>query len=323
MHRIFVPIYQYFQKHKGLLYGLLAASALVFLFFGTRLRYEEDIIKLMPRSSLDSELAFSDIGLKDKIFIQITSRDPEQPLDTWTLGSYVDEFTDAVRSRDTAGCYIVGILSALEVETALGAMDYGFEHLPTFIDTAYYDDFAAALEPAAVEAQMQRNVELIEADMTGETTQLVCTDPFGLRNLFLADILPEEGGSIGGFTVVDGHFFCPDQTVALAFITPAFTQTDSYNSIRFSRILNQERKTFEATHPDARVLFHGTPLGAVSNSGTIKRDLALTVGISLVIILVILLLCFRRGTFIFHMIAPVVYGTFFALACLYWIKGSM
>jgi predicted RND superfamily exporter protein len=323
MHRIFVPIYQYFQKHKGLLYGLLAASALVFLFFGTRLRYEEDIIKLMPRSSLDSELAFSDIGLKDKIFIQITSRDPEQPLDTWTLGSYVDEFTDAVRSRDTAGCYIVGILSALEVETALGAMDYGFEHLPTFIDTAYYDDFAAALEPAAVEAQMQRNVELIEADMTGETTQLVCTDPFGLRNLFLADILPEEGGSIGGFTVVDGHFFCPDQTVALAFITPAFTQTDSYNSIRFSRILNQERKTFEAAHPDARVLFHGTPLGAVSNSGTIKRDLALTVGISLVIILVILLLCFRRGTFIFHMIAPVVYGTFFALACLYWIKGSM
>ena len=323
MHRIFVPIFRYFQKHKGLLYGLLVVSALVFVFFGTRLRYEEDILKLMPRSSLDSELAFSDIGLKDKIFIQITAADPQQPVDTWTLGSYVDDFTDAVRGRDTVGQYIVGILSALEVETALGAMDYGFEHLPAFIDTSYYEDFAEALTPAAVEAQMQNNVALIEADMTGETTRLVCTDPFGLRNLFLADILPEEGGSIGGFTVVDGHFFCPDQTVALAFITPAFRQTDSYNAIRFSRILNQERKAFEAAHPDARILFHGTPLGAVSNSGTIKRDLVLTVGISLLIILVILLVCFRRGTFIFHMIVPVIYGTFFALACLYWIKGSM
>ena len=323
MHRIFVPIYRYFQKHKGLLYGLLAVSTLVFIFFGTRLRYEEDILKLMPRSSLDSELAFSDIGLKEKIFIQITAADPEQPVDTWTLGSYVDEFTDAVRDRDTVGQFIVGILSALEVETALGAMDYGFEHLPAFIDTSYYAAFAEALTPAAVEAQMQNNVALIEADMTGETTQMVCTDPFGLRNLFLADILPEEGSSIGGFTVVDGHFFCPDQTVALAFITPAFRQTDSYNAIRFSRILNQERKVFEAAHPDARILFHGTPLGAVSNSGTIKRDLVLTVGISLLIILVILLVCFRRGTFIFHMIVPVIYGTFFALACLYWIKGSM
>ena len=323
MHRIFVPIYRYFQKHKGLLYGLLAASLLVFIFFGTRLRYEEDILKLMPRSSLDTELAFSDIGLKDKIFIQITSRNPEEPADAGTLGRYVDEFTDAVRGRDTAGQYIVGILSALDVETALGAMDYGFEHLPAFIDTSFYGAFAAALEPDAVEARMRRNVELLEADMTGDATQLVCTDPFGLRDFFLADILPEAGGGIGGFTMVDGHFFCPDQTVALAFITPAFSQTDSYNSLRFSRILNQERKTFETAHPDARILFHGAPLGAVSNSGTIKRDLAMTIGISLLVILAILLACFRRGTFIFHMIAPVVYGTFFALACLYWIKGSM
>ena len=323
MHRIFVPLYRYFQKHKGLLYVLLAASLLVFIFFGTRLRYEEDILKLMPRSSLDTELAFSDIGLKDKIFIQITSRNPEEPADAGTLGSYVDAFTDAVRERDTTGQYIVGILSALDVETALGAMDYGFEHLPAFIDTSYYGAFAAALEPDAVEDRMRRNVELLEADMTGDVTQLVCTDPFGLRDLFLADILPEAGGGIGGFTMVDGHFFCPDQTVALAFITPAFSQTDSYNSLRFARILNQERKAFEAAHPDARILFHGAPLGAVSNSGTIKRDLAMTIGISLLVILAILLVCFRRGTFIFHMIAPVVYGTFFALACLYWIKGSM
>ena len=323
MQRIFVPIYRYFQKHKGLLYGLLAASLVVFIFFGARLRYEEDIIKLLPRSSLDSELAFGDIGLKDKIFVQIMAADPEEPLDTWTLGSYVDEFTDAVRARDTTGQYIVGILSGLDIETGLGAMDYGFEHLPAFIDTSYYSAFAAALEPGAVEAQMVENVALIEADMTGETTQLVCTDPFGLRNIFLADLLPEEGSGIGGYTVENGHFFCPDKSVALAFITPAFTQTDSYHSIRFARILNKERKIFEQAHPDARILFHGTPLGAVSNAGTIKSDLAWTVGISLLIIVIILLACFRRGTFIFHMVVPVLYGTVFALACLYWIKGSM
>ena len=323
MHRIFVPIYRYFQRHKGLLYGLLAASLLLFIYFGAQLRYEEDIVKLLPRASLDSELAFSDIALKDKIFVQILAADPEEPLDTWTLGSYVDEFTDAVRGRDTCGQYIVGILSGLDVETALGAMDYGFEHLPAFIDTSYYPAFAAALEPTAVEAQMTQNVALIESDMTGETTQLVCTDPFGLRNLFLADLLPEEGGTIGGYTLEEGHFFCPDKTVALAFITPAFTQTDSYHSIRFSRILNQERKAFETAHPDARILFHGTPLGAVSNSGTIKRDLAWTVGISLLIIVIILLACFRRGAFILHLVVPAIYGAAFALACLYWVKGSM
>ena len=191
MHRVFVPIYRFFRSHKALLYVLLALSTLVFVFFGTKLRYEEDVAKLLPRSSVESELAFSDIGLKDKIFIQITSADAETPLDTWTLSDYIDEFTDALEQRDSTGKYIRSILRSLDAETAIGAMDYGFEHLPSLIDTGFYEAFAAALEPAALDAQMARNLELIESDMTGETTRLVCTDPFALRDIFLARLMPE------------------------------------------------------------------------------------------------------------------------------------
>ena len=325
MHRVFVPIYRFFRSHKALLYVLLALSTLVFVFFGAKLRYEEDVAKLLPRSSVESELAFSDIGLKDKIFIQITSADAETPLDTWTLSDYIDEFTDALEQRDSTGKYIRSILRSLDAETALGAMDYGFEHLPSLIDTGFYEAFAAALEPAALDAQMARNLELIESDMTGETTRLVCTDPFALRDIFLARLMPEGAmdGSVGDYTIENSHFFCPDRTVALAFLSPSFQQTDSGTSTKFARILNQERKAFEAAHPDARIYFHGAPLGAVSNAGTIKQDLVWTVGISLLVILTILLLAFHRLRFIAHLLLPVVYGTFFALACVYWIKGYM
>ena len=325
MHRVFVPIYRFFRSHKALLYVLLALSTLVFVFFGTKLRYEEDVAKLLPRSSVESELAFSDIGLKDKIFIQITAADAETPLDTWTLSDYIDEFTDALEQRDSTGKYIRSILRSLDAETALGAMDYGFEHLPSLIDTGFYEAFAAALEPAALDAQMARNLELIESDMTGETTRLVCTDPFALRDIFLARLMPEGAmdGSVGDYTIENSHFFCPDRTVALAFLSPSFQQTDSGTSTKFARILNQERKAFEAAHPDARIYFHGAPLGAVSNAGTIKQDLVWTVGISLLVILTILLLAFHRLRFIAHLLLPVVYGTFFALACVYWIKGYM
>ncbi len=325
MHRVFVPIYRFFRSHKALLYVLLALSTLVFVFFGTKLRYEEDVAKLLPRSSVESELAFSDIGLKDKIFIQITSADAETPLDTWTLSDYIDEFTGALEQRDSTGKYIRSILRSLDAETALGAMDYGFEHLPSLIDTGFYEAFAAALEPAALDAQMARNLELIESDMTGETTRLVCTDPFALRDIFLARLMPEGAmdGSVGDYTIENSHFFCPDRTVAMAFLSPSFQQTDSGTSTKFARILNQERKAFEAAHPDARIYFHGAPLGAVSNAGTIKQDLVWTVGISLLVILTILLLAFHRLRFIAHLLLPVVYGTFFALACVYWIKGYM
>ena len=323
MHRIFLPLYHYFQKHRGLLYLLLAGSFLLFLFFGLKLRYEEDIVKLLPRSSTDNELAFSDIGLKDKVFIQVTSADPANPLDPATLGAYMDEFCEALQQQDSTGRYITGILHDLDMGTMLGAIDYGFEHLPSFIDTSLYAAFAAALEPEAVEKAMQDNLALLEADETGEITQLVTMDPLGLRNILVGQLMPEDGVSAGGFTLDEGHFFCPDKTVALAFLSPGFNSLDSGAGTKFYRLMNRTRKDFEAAHPDARVLAHGTPLGSVSNASTIKGDLLMTVGISLLVILVILLLSFHSWTFIWQQIVPILYGAFFSLACVYWIKGYM
>ena len=122
MHRIFVPLYRYFQRHKTALYLLLIGSFLLFLAFGVRLRYEEDIVKLLPRSSTDSELAFSDIGLKDKVFIQVTSADPANPLDPATLAAYMDEYCEALLQRDSATHYITGILHDLDMGMMLGAV---------------------------------------------------------------------------------------------------------------------------------------------------------------------------------------------------------
>ena len=323
MHRIFLPLYHYFQKHRGFLHLLLAGSFLLFLFFGLKLRYEEDIVKLLPRSSTDNELAFSDIGLKDKVFIQVTSADPSNPLDPATLGAYMDEYCDALLQQDSTGSFITGILHDLDMGTMLGAIDYGFEHLPSFIDTSLYAAFAAALEPEAVEKAMQENLALLEADETGEITQLVTMDPLGLRNILLGQLMPENGVSAGGFTIDEGHFFCPDKTVALAFLSPGFNSMDSGAGTKFYRLMNRTRKDFEAAHPDARVLAHGTPLGSVSNASTIKGDLLMTVGISLLVILVILLLSFHSWTFIWQQIVPILYGAVFSLACLYWIKGYM
>ena len=323
MHRIFLPLYRYFHKHRTALYLLLAGSFLLFLAFGLRLRFEEDIVKLLPRSSTDSELAFSDIGLKDKVFIQITSADPANPLDPVTLGGYMDEYCEALLQRDSATHYITGILHNLDMGTMLGAMDYGFEHLPCFIDTSLYAAFEAALEPEAVEAAMQRNLELLEADETGETSQLVTMDPLGLRDILLNELMPGDGGSVGGYTIEDGHFFCPDKTVALAFLSPGFNSMDSHAGTQFYRLMLRERKVFEAAHPEARVLAHGTPLSSVSNASTIKGDLLMTVGLSLLVILVILLLSFHSWTFIWQQIVPILYGAVFALACMYWIKGFM
>ena len=322
MHKIFLPIYHFFKDHKALMYVLMIASTVVFFYFGLHLHLEEDIIKLLPRSSTDNELAFSEIELKDKVFIQVTSRDPEQPVPASVLGASVEEFCDILEKKDSTTKYIAGILSSLDTDLAFSAMDFGLTHLPSFVDTAWYKDIEALLDKDAIDRQMAENYHLIMADETGMDSQLVSMDPIGLRNVVLNRFMGEEG-AIGGFTMEDGHLFCPDKTVALAFLSPSFDPMDSGKAGKMVRMIARAQREYEQAHPDLKLYIHGNPQGSVSNAGTIKNDVYWTVGLSLLIILIIILYSFHSLTFVWQQVMPIAYGTAFSMACMYWIKGYM
>ena len=318
MHKIFLPIFRYFEKHKPLMYIILAVTSLVFLFFGMKLKYEEDISKLLPSSSVESQLAFSSIQLKDKIYIQITSAD--EPLSPEVLIERTDEFAELLFKTDSTGKFISNILYEIEPEMGINALDFVLEHIPSFVDTSAYQAFNKALEPEAAAAQMDENYELLMADETGDITQMIGYDPLNLKDAVIGDMLES---AIGGMNIIDGHLFCPDSTVALAYLAPAFNSLDSKTSSQFSRMLARIQKQFEADHPDVKVYAHGDPIGSVSNARRIRTDLVVTVGISLLLILILMNLCFKSFEFIWKTLLPIIYGTAFSMACIYWIKGEM
>ena len=318
MHIVFLPLYHFFRNHKILMYLIMVVTTLVFLFFGLRLHFEEDISKLLPSSSVESQLAFGSIQLKDKIYIQVTSTDEHLSPDL--LAERTDEFIDLLYKKDSTSHYIGNVLYKMEPETAINALDFVLEHIPSFIDTAAYQDFEKALEPEAIEKQMWVNYEQMMEDETGDITQAIMYDPLNLRNVVLGNVLQ---GAVGGFNLIDNHLFCPDSTVALAFLAPSFRSLDSQSATRFSKMLSQALQEFNASHPDVKVHAHGDPMGSVSNAGRIRSDLIVTVGISMVLILLLIGLCFRSFPFIWKLLLPILYGTAFSLACIYWIKGEM
>ena len=318
MHRIFLPIYHFFRDRKALMYILMLVSGAAFLFFGLRLHFEEDITKLLPESSVESQLAFSSIQLKDKIYIQVTSAD--EPLPPEVLAERTDEFVNLLFEKDSTDHFISNILYKLEPDVAINALDFVLEHIPSFIDTSAYATFEKMMEPEAVHEQMWVNYNLMMEDETGEVTQAIAYDPLNLRAAVLGDMLE---GAVGSFNLIDGQLFSPDSTVALAFLAPAFRSLDSWASTNFSKMLSKAQKEFEAAHPDVKVHAHGDPIGSVSNAGRIRADLFLTVGISIVLILILIGLCFRSLSFIWEMLLPIIYGAAFSLACIYWLKGGM
>lgn len=322
MHRIFIPIYRFFQKHKGLMYALMLGSFIFFAIFGVRIQLKEEIVKLLPDSALNNELAFTEVAIKDKVFIQLLSAEGADSLSTKQLGEYMDKYISQLSDADSSSHLIKEILYKLDADMALGAMDYAFNHVPSFVDTSLYKSIDKAMSLEEMDRQMAQNYEIVMEDEEGTATTMVATDPLNLREVLLGSVMPSDG-SVGAYVIDEGHFFCKDKSVALAFMSPNFDGMDSRSATRLLKTFQKATKAFESENPEVKVYYFGNALGGASNAGTLKRDLFKTVGLSLIIILVFILLCFHDWSFIWQQVVPVAYGTAFAAACMFWIKSYM
>ena len=321
MHRIFLPIYRFFKDHKVLMYTLTVVSAIVFAFFGLKMKYEENLLKLFPLEDSESELAFENLRVKDKMFVQITGA--RERLDPVDLAALMDEFMESLEERDERRGLIGNALYRLEDDMVVNALGFAMEHVPSFVDTTCYAAFDELLSAEAIRKQMKINKKQMAADETGDITQMVTSDPLGMLPVIGKKMLERAGGSASRFAFVENHLFSPDSTVALAFVTPNFNSLDSGTGTLFVGMLEDEIASFKEAHPEADVLFHGNVAASTNHSRRIKKDLWISLTISLILIVFILVLFFKSGTILWQNIVPILYGAIFALACMFWLKGGM
>ncbi len=330
------------------MWTLMLGSAIVFAVFGLQLRYEENIIKLLPQTgnSAEYEVVFGNLKVKDKVFIQIAPKGftaekvgSEAVLDAETLCACCDEFIDSLTVHD-GGRYIASVLSCLDDDTMMSVMDYVIAEFPTFVAPECYASFDSLLTWESIRARMAANKALLDRDEDGTLEMLVSYDPAGLRYGMLASLkdimggtavagsyetVSEDGTKTGktGMTLRNRHLFTKDGNVVMAFVAPGFNYMDSQASADFVKMIETEIGSFEARHPEAEVFMHGSPAMSANNSRRIKADLAMTVGISLLLIILLISFFFKNKSSLILLLAPVAYGTLFALALMYWIRGSM
>lgn len=323
MENLFIKIYEFLKPKRWLTYTLILLSVALFGFYASKVEFEEDISKLLPATDAESSsgLAFADLKVKDKIFIQIVARE-EGSVDIQQMAEVCDMFMSELLMRDTATHYINDALYSIDDDLMINGLDYLLTYLPTFVDTTMYAHFDSLLTDEAIANRMAENYDLLFNEGRTELLDLVQQDPAGLRYVFLeAGVLDNLKGA--GFSVVDGHLFSPDSTVSMAFISPNLSSMDSKAGNKLVELIEEVRDEVEAEHTDVDIYFHGAPVQSVFNSRQIKSDLLMTIGISLVIICVVICLCFRNWNTLVLLLMPVGYGALFAMACVYWIQGDM
>ena len=318
-----INIYHFFKKHKVFFYLFFVILSLIFLYFGSKVKYEEDVSKILPSTKKGSleNIVFNNIKVKDKIFILFKTTNDSINIDKLT--EECDTFTTELLSKDSANHYIDNILYKIDDELFPSLISYLFKNIPIFIDSTDFLTMDSLLTKENIENQMMANVEVLSSEAGMAYYDILRNDPIGFRNTFMNKSEEIRNGFGGNYTIINNHLFTQDSTVAIAFISPNFRAFDSKNGTLLVNEIQKEIKVLQASHPDIEILFHGAPVQSTFNSKQIKKDLFMTIGISVLIILLIIGLCYKKFTTFLSLLMPILFGTFFGLTCMYFIKGEM
>ena len=333
MTELFIRLSRYFRNHRAVCWLSMMALFVFFGYFAMQLHLEEDINKLMPSSKNEdgtTKLAFADLKIKDKVFLLFSLTPTPSPTGEGNsseeesvalLVNVCDQFVDSLLQRDSTSQTIGDIFYQLDEELLPDGIDYLTEHLPAYIDTSAYARFDTLLTREHFVHQMQQNRE----DLTGEFgemfPELIQMDPIGMRSV-LADQMEPLTSASGSYKTIDSHFFVPDSTVCIAFITPRYSATNTGQGSAMFQMLNTQIEQFAKKFPEVRISYHGTPASGFYNSTQIKHDLTTTIAGALLLVLLFLLFCFRRWDTIPLLLLPVAFGTLFGLTMMYWLKGE-
>ena len=323
MTNFVLRIYNFLRRHAALRIAALVISSAVIIFFGVQVEYEEDISKLLPSTNNGNEkLAFANLRVKDKIFVLFAPQDGAQ-VDPDELVEMSDAFTEQLLLRDSATHYIDDILYKLDEEVMMDAISYLCDNFPIFVDETSYATIDSLLSEENILEQMDANYEMLTSSAGMMMKDMIANDPIGLRTIIFKKFNEIKSGLGSNQTMYDSHFFTPDTTVAIAYISPSFKSFDSKSGTKLVELIESQIEAFREEYPEVNIWYHGAPVQSVYNSRQIKKDLSLTISISLIVVCLIIGICFKNKSTLPLLVAPVIYGTFFSLTMMYFVKGTM
>lgn len=326
MTSFFIQLYRFFRSHRVLCWLSMVGLFVFFGYFASQIHLEEDINQLMPSSKNEdgtTKLAFADLKIKDKTFLlfsvdssSVASSDEVAPL----LAEVCDAFVDSLMASNQENPVIDNVFYALSEDLMTDGVDYLSAHFPAYIDTSLYVRFDSLLTREHFLQQMQQNKTDLIGDFGSLFPELIQIDPMGMRNVLAEELAPLLSG--GSYKTIDSHFFVPDTTVCLAFITPRFSATNTGQGSALFVRLNNLISSFAQTYPNVHIAYHGTPASGFYNASQVKHDLTTTIAAALLLVLVFLMVCFRRWTVLPLLLIPVAFGALFGLSVMYWLKGE-
>lgn len=315
----FYSIYRYLQTRRAAFFVAIPLIFVLLAYWASRIRFEEDITKLIPASNDATRIdeVLRSAKFSDKTIINIAALSEG---DVAVLQEYAD--TLAVMLEQEAAPYIQRLQVRLAEDQLFGLMDVVYRNLPLFLDGNDYRRIDSLLQPHALAKQVQDAYQAVVAPQNLITAPFVRQDPLGLTAMGLHKF--QRLQSDGQFVLQDGYVMAKGQKNLLAFITTAAAAGETAKNAQFiailDRVINQLNTRYQG---QASATYFGATAMAVANAQQIKRDIQVTLSIALVVLIALFIYFYRRIAIPIIILVPAAFGSLLGMAVLYAVKGTI
>ncbi|MDR1056607.1 MAG: MMPL family transporter [Prevotellaceae bacterium] len=322
MSKFFVGLYNFFQKHKALLYLSLAVFTATMVYCALQVKFDENIAHFFPNTKDTKNISkvFDNLDVKDKIIVMFTASDSIEKAGADELIAIAETFGDELLQQ-TGNGYIKDILLKIDDDLKKQASDFVYDNLPLFLSEEDYLRIDSLLFRDRIAGIMYKNYLNLISPAGIVMKEYIVRDPLGLGTpvlKYLQNFQPEAD-----YQLYDNYIFSNDGNALLMFITPANSMGNTDKNEVLVNSIEDGIVRLQNHYPLVRVEYFGGPSVGVYNARQIKADTLLTVLISLLVIIVFMSLVFQRKVDILLIITPAIFGALFSLCFIYLIKGSI
>lgn len=315
------------NKRKAIFWTGLIFVFLILGTFASRIRFEEDIAKLLPKGPETEQLTkiLETIEFSDKTVIIVesdgqSSREPE--IQIQSLKNYAAVLIEGLQQQGSN--YIESIQGTADNDQFFTLLDVVERNLPLFLDSLDYADLAESLKPEGLRNVVEAHAENLQ-DQAGIAVNPISfrQDPFDLILKGLKKFQSLQGAS--NVILDDGYILSEEKNHLFIFVNPLLTSTETDQNEKFIELLQGKIDSLNSAFKSKNVSgeFFGSTAMSVANAKQIKSDIQTTLGVALLVLIALFIYFYRKIHIPFVILMPVLFGSLLGLVVLFWIKGTV
>lgn len=317
----FTFIYKRLKQRRFLFFFLLLFSMGFCAWFAPQIQLEDDITHMMPMDAKVRRLntIFKNSSFLDRLVITVSAKDSTKEADPDALASFTDSL---VEEMQTISPQLVKNIHAKVSDDAMLEVYHTFlNNLPVFLEASDYQTLDHLITPEKLDTTLEKNYRTLLSPASFIMKKNLLRDPIGITPYALKRLQSLQLDD--NFELEQGYIFTRDKKHLLFFLSPAAKSSETGKIQELLTSLDNILKTQLQKHPDVHAEYFGSAAVAAGNARQIKKDVMLTVSITIIGLFLFISFFFKRLEVFFIIFLPVAFGAAFSLALLYLFKGEI